>query len=123
MSQNQEVTMNQKQPVPVKICAPDVKNHIPRQNRTVTGSDVWTAASGFMSCALRVAIVAIPVVSSLFEKKTRKLSEATHHPIEGHLTTLVGTWPKEAKSSHMMLLLLFSPYSQLYSLLTLYIRK
>jgi hypothetical protein len=72
MSQNQEVTMNQKQPVPVKICAPDVKNHIPRQNRTVTGSDVWTAASGFMSCALRVAIVAIPVVSSLFEKKNKE---------------------------------------------------
>jgi hypothetical protein len=80
----------------------------------VTGSDVRTAASGVMSCALRVAIVAIPVVNSLYEK-TRKLSEATHHPTKGHLTILVGTWPKEAKSSHMMilllllLLLLFSP--------------
>jgi hypothetical protein len=69
MSQNQEVNVNQKQPVPVKICEPNVKNTSPRYNRTVTGSDVWTVASSFTRCALCMAIVAIPVVNNLFKKK------------------------------------------------------
>jgi hypothetical protein len=72
MSQNQEVNMNQKQSVQAKIFAPTVKNPRPQQNRTVTGSNVWNVTSGFMSCALHMAIVAIPVVSNLFKKKLGK---------------------------------------------------
>jgi hypothetical protein len=74
------VNVNQKQPVPVKICEPNVKNTSPRYNRTVTGSDVWTVASGFMSCALCMAIVAIPVVNNLFENnKETKLGNSPSH--------------------------------------------
>jgi len=69
MSQNPEVNLNLKEPVPAKICVRNVKNPMPRQNRTVTVSHVWTVASGFTNCALCMAIVAIPVVSNLFEKK------------------------------------------------------
>jgi hypothetical protein len=76
--------MNQKQSVPVKICAPDVKNSVLQQSRIVTRLNVCTAASGSMIYALSMVICAILMVSNLFEK-TRKISEATHPPSVGHL--------------------------------------
>jgi hypothetical protein len=97
MSRNQEVKINLKQPFPAKICAPNVKNPMLRQNRTVTGSDVWTIASGFMSSALCMVIVAIPVLSNLFEK-TRKISEATHPPTVRYLNTPSGEMAKKSHS-------------------------
>jgi hypothetical protein len=56
----------------MKMCAPNVKNSMLQQIRIVTGSNVWTAASGSMGCALCMVIGAILVVSNLLKNKKNK---------------------------------------------------
>jgi hypothetical protein len=60
--------------VPVKICAPALKNSVLQQSRTVTGLNVWIAASVSMGYALCMVIGAILVVSNLL-KKTRRIRQ------------------------------------------------
>jgi hypothetical protein len=115
MSQNQEMNMNQKQPVPAKICAPNVKIGHDRLDQIVYCSK-WLHGL----CGKKV----------IRKNKESKWGKSPP-PTVGHLNSPPGQIAKkvilknekqQCLRSHIMLSLFF-PYSPLYSLSSLYVRK
>jgi hypothetical protein len=97
LNRNQKTKMDQKQFVSKKIRAPNVEESMLHQKRDVSGLNMQTAASGFISYALCVVIGVIIVVSKIFEKN-KKLSKATNPPSVRHLNTLSGEMVKKGHS-------------------------